>query len=164
LFCFFVRFFIWLLLLVSFRFFLAVASMFRYCLDSGILVYQKKSTKFYPFSLVDTFVKSDFLFSESTAHCVIFHVLLVVLKITKTLLIMYHLIICMWKNWLKFRTCLSAPKIMFSSCWFSGQILTFVAKVASFRFHLILNGSYLSFISWPFKQPFCNLKTKFDLV
>ena len=36
--------------------------------------------------------------------------------------------------------------------------MTFVARVASFRFHLIFNGSYLSFISWPFKQPFCNLK------
>ena len=55
-------------------------------------------------------------------------------------------------------------KITFSSCCFSGQILTFVARVASLHFHLIFFGSYLLFGSCPLKQPFCNSKTKFYLV
>ena len=104
------------------------------------------------------------MFSASTAHCGFFHIWLETRKVTKILQIAYHLILCKLKNWQKFLTFLRTPKNYVFQLLFFGQILTFVARVASLHFHLILFGSYLLFRSLPLKQPFCNSKTKFDLV
>ena len=140
-FCFFIWFFLCILyrfyFCFLFRVFLAVASMFRSCSASGHLVYQKIKYQVLPIWLSWYLCKKmAFLFSGSTVHCVIFHILLETRNITKFKKIEYHLILCKKKNWQKFLTCLSAPKNYVFQLLFFWTDSDFCCKSGLFAFFI----------------------------